>query len=89
MLQPIYRKSFEKDIKRVKKRRKDMNKLKLVITLLLEQKPLPTRCRDHALSGNYTQHRECHIEPDWLLIYKPIKEAIILERTGSHADLFK
>lgn len=86
---PIYRKIFEKDVKRVKKRQKDMKKLKTVIQMLLEKKPLPERCRDHALSGNYQQHRECHIEPDWLLIYKTTDAALILERTGSHADLFK
>lgn len=89
MLVPVYRKSFEKDVKRIKKRQKDTNKLKTVIKSLLEKKPLPARCRDHALSGNYAHHRECHIEPDWLLIYKPTEDAIILERTGSHADLFK
>ncbi len=89
MLDLIYRKSFEKDLKRAKKRQKNMVKLKTIITLLLKKKPLPLRCRDHALSGNYLYHRECHIEPDWLLIYKPTESAIILERTGSHADLFR
>ena len=89
MLQPIYRKSFEKDIKRIKKRGKDMEKLKEVILILLDKKLLPTRCRDHALLGNYIDHRECHIEPDWLLIYKPTEQTLILERTGSHSDLFK
>lgn len=89
MLNLTYRKSFEKDLKRVKKRHKNINKLKAIIALLLEKKPLPFRCRDHALSGNYTYHRECHIEPDWLLIYKPTENTIILERTGSHADLFQ
>jgi len=89
LLKLIFRKSFEKDVKRVKKRQKDMEKLKKVITLLLHKTPLPIRNRDHALSGNYSNHRECHIEPDWLLIYKPTEEAIILERTGSHSDLFK
>lgn len=89
MLKLTYRKSFEKDVKRIKKRRKDMSKLKDIIMLLANQKPLPVRCRDHCLSGDYNNHRECHIEPDWLLIYKVTHEAIILERTGSHADLFK
>jgi len=73
----------------MKKRRKDMGKLKKVITLLVDEKSLPVRCRDHILSGNYADHRECHIEPDWLLIYRMTEEAVILERTGSHSDLFK
>lgn len=89
MLKPIYRKSFEKDVKRAKKRNKNMEKLKRVIISLLNDKSLPLRCRDHALSGNYTNHRECHIEPDWLLIYKKSDDYIILERTGTHADLFR
>lgn len=89
MLKPILRKSFEKDVKRVKKRHKDMEKLKKVIRLLLENKGLPARCREHSLSGNYSNHRECHIEPDWLLIYRCSDDALILERTGSHSDLFK
>ncbi len=89
MLNLIYRKSFEKDLKRIKKRQKNINKLKIIITLLLKKKSLPIRCRDHALIGNYQNHRECHIEPDWLLIYKSTENSIILERTGSHADLFR
>jgi mRNA interferase YafQ len=89
LLNLIYRKSFEKDLKRIKKRQKDVNKLKIIITLLLKKKSLPIRCRDHALTGNYQKHRECHIEPDWLLIYKSTENSIILERTGSHADLFR
>lgn len=88
MLRPIHRKSFEKDVKRVKKRGKDMAKLKQIILWLLEQKPLPYSCRDHNLAGNYVAHRECHIEPDWLLIYKVTDDAIIFERTGTHSDLF-
>ncbi len=89
MLNPIYRKSFEKDVKRMQKRGKDMNKLKHIATTLLHNTPLPHKYRDHALVGNYAHHRECHIESDWLLIYKPIPDAIIFERTGTHSDLFK
>ncbi|MDF1759202.1 MAG: type II toxin-antitoxin system YafQ family toxin [Coxiellaceae bacterium] len=89
MLKPVYTKSFEKDIKRVKRRNKNMDKLKLVIKLLLHQENLPPRCHDHSLSGNYALHRECHIEPDWLLIYQIAQDSLRLERTGSHADLFK
>ncbi len=89
MLQPVFRKSFDKDVKRAKKRGKAMDKLKLILRLLLEEKPIPLKCRDHALSGNYSNHRECHIEPDWLLIYKSEPGLIIFERTGTHADLFR
>ncbi len=52
---------------------------------------LPRQCRDHALSGDYAEYRECHIRPDWLLIYKITEESLVLtlERTGTHSDLFK
>lgn len=68
----------------------DVRLLEKVISLLAEQKPLPEKYRDHNLSGNYTGCRECHITPDWLLIYE-IKEdelLLYLTRTGSHSDLF-
>ncbi len=57
---------------------------------LVRQQPLPAKHRDHALSGNYRGYRECHIQPDWLLIYKiePQKLLLTLIRTGSHSDLF-
>ena len=89
MLQPQYRNHFEKDVKLLKKRGKDLTKLKYIMELLVEEKSLPIKNRDHALIGNYKGRRECHIEPDWLLIYKIDKEVIIFERTGSHSDLFK
>ena len=89
MLKPVFRKRFEKDVKRAKKRHKDVDKLKKAITLLLENKPLPALYREHVLSGNYSNHWECHLESDWLLIYKRTEDALILERTGSHSDLFK
>ncbi len=65
-----------------------MSKLRAVLDMLLSEYPLPPRYRDHKLTGNYSGHRECHIEPDWLVIYKTIGKALILVRTGSHADLF-
>ena len=88
MLHPIYHNNFEKDIKLVKKQGKQLSKLRLVMQLLMEQKPLVRNYRDHALVGSYKGRRECHIEPDWLLIYKIDKENIIFERTGSHSNLF-
>ena len=66
-----------------------MDKLKSTLTVLIEQRELTIKCRDHALLGNYAHHREYHIEPDWLLIYKIYNDEIIFERTRSHADLFE
>jgi mRNA interferase YafQ len=80
---------FEKDINLAKKRGKDLSKLRKIIELLIEGKKLPMKNCDHWLTGNYSNRRECHIEPDWLLIYKPGEDQIIFERTGSHSDLFK
>lgn len=79
---------FKKDIKRLQKRGKDLGKLKSVIDLLIAKQPLPPKNRDHQLSGNWADHRDCHIEPDWLLIYKLLEDELRLERTGTHSDLF-
>ena len=69
-----------------------MNKLTFVVELLCAETPLPDKFRDHELvnSRNYKGMRECHIEPDWLLVYKIYKEELVLEfiRTGTHSDLF-
>ena len=89
MLKPSYTKQFEKDWKRLQKRGKAKEKLKKILTMLINEKQLPQRCRDHKLIGNYKERRECHIEPDWLLIYKATKRMIIFERTGSDSDLFQ
>lgn len=80
---------FLKDLKLAKKRGQDIDELEDIIDLLQFQKVLPVRNRDHALSGNWKHHRECHIVPDWLLIYRTDDEFLYLERTGSHADLFE
>jgi len=80
---------FNKDIKRVKKRHKDLSKLKKIIDSLINQQPLSKSHKDHILIGNYAGARECHIEPDWLLIYVIDEESITFTRTGTHADLFK
>lgn len=79
---------FKKDIKRQQKRSKHLSKLKEVIDLLLEKKPLPPKNRDHQMSGEWSGHRDCHIEPDWILIYKILEDELRLERTGTHSDLF-
>ncbi len=88
MFESVFTKRFEKDVKLAIRRGKDIKKLKLVIRLLEEGKKLPIKYKDHYLIGNYNNRRECHIEPDWLLIYLPRKKEIIFERTGSHSDLF-
>ena len=89
MLRQIYTTKFSKDIVRMAKRGKDLNKIKKIIDLLSLEKTLDSKYRDYNLSGNYIKRRECHIEPDWLLIYKLEDDEIIFERTGTHSDLFK
>ena len=88
-LLPSYTNRFEKDIKLCRKRNKDLTKLKTVVSLLIDKTALPARNKDHKLSGSYVGRRECHIEPDWLLIYKVRGNEIIFERTGTHSDLFE
>ena len=90
MLTIKYQAAFKKDYKRIVKRGYDMRLLEKVIELLANQKPLPEKHRDHQLSGDYAGCRECHITPDWLLIYEVADEELILylTRTGSHSDLF-
>ena len=80
---------FKKDVKRLKKRNKDFDKLKAIIHLLVEGEKLPSKARDHRLKGTLKDCRECHIEPDWLLIYRIEGSELCLVRTGSHADLFE
>jgi mRNA interferase YafQ len=79
---------YRRDLKRCEKRGKPMEKMRQVILLLLSGEPLPVRYRDHALSGDWIGHRDCHVDPDWLLIYKVDSESLYLVRTGSHSDLF-
>ena len=81
---------FEKDMKRIQRRGYRMAQLTDVLKKLAAGEPLPAENRDHALSGNYEGCRECHITPDWLLIYEIFEDELILylTRTGSHSDLF-
>ena len=88
MLKPSFTKQFDRDIKRVLKRGKEREKIKLIISKLINEERLESKYRDHKLVGNYEGRRECHIESDWLLIYKLEKEEIIFERTGTYSDLF-
>ena len=82
-------KQFAKDVKRMAKRGKNVEKLKEVVRLLAEDRPLDPRHRDHPLSGEWSQCRDCHIESDWVLIYSTDKTGLRLERTGTHSDLFE
>ncbi len=82
-------KQFARDIKRMKKRGKELDKLKAIVSELAQGKILPPKNRDHALIGSWKPSRDCHIEPDWLLIYTTDLKSLRLERTGSHSDLFK
>jgi len=66
-----------------------LSKLRVVIEKLLDQQTLESKYKDHQLTGNWKGHRDCHIGPDWLLIYQVTDNALILERTGSHSELFR
>lgn len=90
MLTIRYETSFKKDYKRAKRRGYNLYLIEEVIRLLVQQEPLPERYKEHSLIGDYTGYWECHITPDWLLVYK-IKDdelILVLSRTGTHSDLF-
>lgn len=80
---------FKKDLKKAMKRGCDIKLLSNIVEKLLCGEPLPEKNRDHALTGNWKGHRECHITPDWLLVYRVIDDTLILSlvRTGTHSDL--
>ena len=84
-----YTTQFKKDYKRIRKQNKDLSKIRAVIERLAAGQLLEPKYRDHQLSGNWKGHRDCHIEPDWLLIYRISADDLYLERTGSHSELFK
>lgn len=79
---------FRRDVKRLLRQGADLSRLKLVVEILVAEQPLEARFRDHALVGNWKGYRECHIQPDWLLIYRVTNDELQLVRSGSHADLF-
>ncbi len=90
MLKISYTSQFKKDLKKAVKRGKNISKLHVIADLLQNEKPLPEKNCHHKLTGDYIGHWECHIEPDWLLIYlrhKPTQELVFV-RTGTHSDLF-
>ncbi len=90
MLKLVASNQFKKDLKLAQKRGLDLTRLKNVVERLANEQKLDAKHRDHRLSGKYNAFRECHIEPDWLLIYRIEAEelALFLFRTGTHADLF-
>ncbi len=88
MLNVVFKSRFKKDLKRLKSSNRDEDELLAVIEVLAMEQPLETKFRDHALTGDYTGCRECHILPDWLLVYQATNSDLILLRTGSHSELF-
>jgi mRNA interferase YafQ len=88
MLTPRYTRQFDRDVKRMQRRRKNLEKLKIVIRSLIAGQQLDSIHHDHGLVGTWHGRRECHIESDWLLIYKLDLTQVTFERTRSHSDLF-
>ena len=90
MLNIVASNQFKKDLKLATKRGLKIEKLREVVNTLSRQETLDEKFRDHGLTGEYRGFRECHIEPDWLLVYRTNEEELelFLFRTGSHADLF-
>ena len=88
MLEVRYSTKFKKDLKLCQKRHYDLGLLQQAINVLAVPELLPLKNMDHSLSGNYADHRECHLQPDWLLIYRQTETELYLYRTGTHADLF-
>ena len=89
MLKSFYTTQFKRDYKLQQKRHKDLDLLDDLIRVLVKEEPLPPKSRDHPPQGDHKSYRECHIEPDWLLIYKVEDDSIYFVRTGTHSDLFK
>ena len=90
MLEVVLSNQFRRDLKRAVRRGRDIALLEKIVNNLAERRPLPESNRDHSLTGNWSGYRECHIQPDWLLIYKVSGDELLLllMRTGTHADLF-
>jgi mRNA interferase YafQ len=90
VLEPILTNQFKKELGLMKRRRMNMARLRAVMELIEAERPLPERCRPHPLHGNYAGKWECHVEPDWLLVYLIDRAAqtVVFHRTGSHSDLY-
>jgi mRNA interferase YafQ len=89
MKQVCQTKQFSRDVKRMQKRGKNLEKLKAIVVRLAKPEKLAPKYRDHPLAGAWSGSRDCHVEPDWLLIYTEDESTLRLERTGSHSDLFR
>ena len=89
MLKPFYTSLFNKDVKKIAKQHKDIDQLKEIVKKLIIQETLDSKYKDHKLKGQYEDYRECHLQPDWLLIYLIKADSITFVRTGSHSELFK
>ena len=88
MLELIYSSQFKKDLKKAKKQGKDLELLRKILLMIANGETLDLKYRDHELGGNLKGYRECHVNPDWLLIYKVLGIELRLARLGSHSDLF-
>jgi len=86
---PVFTSSLKKDYKKILKQGKNESKFETLIEKLINTETLEDKYKDHKLSGQFKNCRECHIEPDWLLIYRITETEIILIRTGSHSELFR
>lgn len=84
-----YTTAFSRDLKRIKKRGYNLGKLEQIVNVLQAGEQLDARFKDHALTGNWNGYRECHVQPDWLLIYRVYEDRLllVLTRTGTHSDL--
>lgn len=89
MRTPSYSSQFQRDVKRLQKRGKDIEKLKKLIELLLAGVALPPQYKDHPLKHTWAGYKDAHIEPDWVLIYLVTEKRVHLERTGTHEELFE
>lgn len=87
-LTPATTTQFERDVARMKKQGRDMDRLRSVIGLLCSRMPLPANLSDHPLQGEWKAYRDCHVAPDWVLIYRTTATELVLARTGTHSELF-
>jgi mRNA interferase YafQ len=88
MLTPRLTNRFKRDRRLMERRNKNIKKLEKLMAFILTETPLPRSCHEHLLHGNYEGYTECHVAPDWLLVYKSGEDIVLFDRTGSHADIF-
>ena len=88
MLKVVTTRKFDREAKRVVRRGKDWGKMEEVVSRLMQRLPLEYKHHDHQLSGKLKDRRDCHVEPDWVLLYQVTETELILERTGTHSDIF-